>query len=443
MKLILTSYDFSQNQIRNVVLHNASPSPSNPVAGQIYYNTTNNLPYYYNNTAWTQFGSVTGITLSFGATTSSIFDVSGADSQSISTSGTFDISLNTQLANRVMAGPSTGSPAAPTFRALVAADIPSLSGVYLPLAGGTMAGVINMNGNTITNLGLPTNSADAASKSYVDSLLDGRKWKQAVTYATTANIASLSGEQTIDGGTTSTSRVLVKNQTNQTQNGIYVTGSGAWTRATDADVASELEGAAVSVLSGSTNANTQWFQTTFPVTLGSSNIIWALTNVGAYTADGQGIEVSANNFSLELDGTTLSKSGTGLKVADGGITSTQLAASVAGNGLSGGAGSALAVNAGTGITISSDNVNVTSYTPLSGWTVARILTGNFTVTSAGAFSQQVSVSPFGASDVLVQLRNSSDEVIEADIDTTISSGNITIAGVAPTSSYNIKYIITA
>ena len=63
--------------------------------------------------------------------------------------------------------------------------------------------------------------------------------------------------------------------------------------------------------------------------------------------------------------------------------------------------------------------------------------------SAGAFTQNVSISPYAASDVMVQLRDTNDAVILADIDTTVSAGNITISGIAPSSSYVIKYVIIA
>lgn len=106
------------------------------------------------------------------------------------------------------------------------------------------------------------------------SALAGLKWKEPVVIATTANI-TLSGEQTIDGVLTSTSRILVKSQSTQSENGIYITGAGAWTRATDADLAAELEGATVTVQQGTVNENTTWTQTTDGITLGSSNIIWA------------------------------------------------------------------------------------------------------------------------------------------------------------------------
>lgn len=91
-------------------------------------------------------GTVTSVALTV---PTSIFTVSGSP---ITTAGTLAITETTQNANLVWAGPATGSAATPTFRALVSADIPSLSGLYLPLAGGTMSGDINFNGHTATNI---------------------------------------------------------------------------------------------------------------------------------------------------------------------------------------------------------------------------------------------------------------------------------------------------
>ena len=86
--------------------------------------------------------------------------------------------------------------------------------------------------------------------------------KSPVKYATTANI-TLSGEQSIDGTATSTSRVLVKNQTTSSQNGIYVTATGAWARSTDMSTGSTIEGGTmVYVTDGTVNGDNLFGLTT-------------------------------------------------------------------------------------------------------------------------------------------------------------------------------------
>lgn len=87
-------------------------------------------------------GTVTSITYSLSGTSlQSIFDVNSAETATITTSGTFTMTLNTQTANTVFAGPVTGAAAIPTFRALVAADIPTLSSLYWTLDGNTVGSI--------------------------------------------------------------------------------------------------------------------------------------------------------------------------------------------------------------------------------------------------------------------------------------------------------------
>ena len=144
----------------------------------------------------------------------------------------------------------------------------------------------------------PTTSLQLATKQYVDAVAQGLNTKPAVLVATTANI-TLSGEQTIDGITTSLSRVLVKNQTLPANNGIYVSSATAWTRAVDASTWNQLISAYVFVEEGTTQADTGWVCTVDPGgTLGVTAVTWAqFSGAGSYTA-GTGLTLTGTQFSL-------------------------------------------------------------------------------------------------------------------------------------------------
>lgn len=94
------------------------------------------------------------------------------------------------------------------------------------------------------------------------------------------------------------------------------------------------------------------------LTVDSNKGLSVVAGVLGIVTDGQGLGFSAGNLVLSLDGGTLSKSGSGIKVAAAGITATELATSVAGNGLTGGAGTALAVVAADGISVGAGGVSV-------------------------------------------------------------------------------------
>lgn len=99
-------------------------------------------------------------------------------------------------------------------------------------------------------------------------------WKTNVRVATTADIV-LTGLQTIDGvAVTDGDRVLVKTQTNATQNGIYVASAGAWLRSTDANTAENLVAATVLVIAGTANSNTKWTCITSSIVLGTTNVVF-------------------------------------------------------------------------------------------------------------------------------------------------------------------------
>lgn len=149
--------------------------------------------------------------------------------------------------------------------------------------------------NSDTRLG-----SQRAIKAYVDTTAAGINWAVggAVGNATTANI-TLSGEQTLDGVLTSTSRILVKNQTAPAENGIYVTAAGAWARATDADAGAEFVRLGVFVNAGTTQAGTTWVctRTTAP-TVGVDAIAFVQNGASAVYTAGTGLGQTGNQFNV-------------------------------------------------------------------------------------------------------------------------------------------------
>lgn len=279
----------------------------------------------YNGTAWVNNITVNSVGLSL----PSIFSVSNSP---VTTTGTLTGTLVNQNANIVFAGPSTGSAAQPTFRSLVSDDIPNLAPskitnfdtqvrssrldqLAVPIAS------VSLNNNTITNLADPVNAQDAATKAYVDASRQGLDTKDSVRVATTGNVA-LTGATTtvIDGITLAVGdRVLVKDQTTGSENGIYVFATGAWSRAIDANTNTKVtSGLFVFVESGTVNSDSGWVLTTDgAITLGTTALSFTqfsgagqittgagLTKVGntidVGTASSSRIVVNADNIDLAL-----------------------------------------------------------------------------------------------------------------------------------------------
>ena len=144
----------------------------------------------------------------------------------------------------------------------------------------------------------------AADKTKLDSLSSGAGLdvKEIVELATTVADGNLvlTGEQTIDGQLTSASRILVKNQTNGIQNGIYITAAGAWSRATDLANGDSASGAIIAVDQGTLNLDTIWFCITDKPndTVGTDILTFALQAQGSPRMNGAGLLLSGNTLDI-------------------------------------------------------------------------------------------------------------------------------------------------
>ncbi len=245
-----------------------------------------------------------------------------------------------QNANKVLSGPTTGSDAAPTFRALVADDIPSLLHTKISdfdigvrtnrldqMAAPT--GSVSLNSQTITNLSDPVNTQDAATKGFVEATSQGLDVKDSVKAATTGNITistALNNGDTLDGVTLADNdRVLVKDQSTASQNGIYIVGSSP-ARADDLAAGSDAAGMFTFVEQGTVNADNGFVCTSNKgsAVTGTNNLTFAqFSGAGQITAS-DGLDKSGNTLSVDLK-------------ANGGlvIESTEIAVDLAASAITG------------------------------------------------------------------------------------------------------------
>ena len=176
------------------------------------------------------------------------------------------------------------------------------------------------------------------TKEYVDGYVTGLDIKESVRVATTSNIANLSspGFTAIDGVTLATNdRILVKDQTQAKQNGIYVwdSSSTAMTRADDFNSSVNVtSGAFTFVEEGSTYNNTGWAMTEDgTINVGSDNIAFTqFSGAGAFTA-GAGLTASGTEFAVDFDNTTIGIDSSSKLAVKGGAQYSVLVSSASGS----------------------------------------------------------------------------------------------------------------
>lgn len=167
-----------------------------------------------------------------------------------------------------------------------------------------------MTGDLLLSSATPPNNLSATPKQYVDNSVSnaiaGLQFKADVLAASTANVSIASAPSTLDGVTlASTNRILLKDQTNATENGIYVfNGAGnALTRSLDADSGVELANKTIPVNQGTANADAWWKILNDTITLGTTNILFSkVGSEGNYTPGSQ-ISIAGNTISVAQDST--------------------------------------------------------------------------------------------------------------------------------------------
>ena len=230
--------------------------------------------------------------------------------------GKFFDTDTTRTTNHVLAGAASGSAAAPTFRALVSDDIPSLAhtkisdfdtGVRVNTLNqmAVPTGSVSFNSQNITNLADPVNTQDAATKGFVEATSQGLNVKNSCVAATTANITistALNNGDTLDGVSLSTNdRVLVKDQSTASQNGIYVVGSSP-ARAADLATGSNAAGFFTFVEQGTVNADNGFVCTSDSgsAVVGTNNLTIAQFSGAGQIIAGNGLDKSGNTLSVDL-----------------------------------------------------------------------------------------------------------------------------------------------
>ena len=309
----LVPIDLTKNELQNAVIQNLVGSPSSPVAGQIYFDSTANVLYYYNGSGWINAGGMVAGALSarpsagagnvgtfYYATDNKLMYYSDGSTwtqtqqfgavSNLGSSGSNGTANEYSRADHVHRHSNTDHSAI------------NLSALTVPTAN------VSWGNYKITNLATPTADGDAANKGYVDNAVAGLAWKQSANLLATAEVplTGTTGSVVIDSHAALTSthngyRLLLLGQSPSSVNGIYTYTDNGTTytlaRSTDADVYSELIGASVFIMEGTVYGSTSWVQSNHYITSFSGQDWVQFSGTGTYTA-GAGLALDGTIFNV-------------------------------------------------------------------------------------------------------------------------------------------------
>lgn len=211
-------------------------------------------------------------------------------------------------------------------------------GTVIGREANTLIGEVTFDTFPITPSDAPDADYEVANKKYVDDRIDGFKPKAAVRAASTANVNisnELESGDSLDGVTLTTGdRILLKDQTDASENGIYIVpASGSAARSTDFDETTpvdEINGAWVAVQEGTENEGSIYIQYGTVTAVGTDDIDFTLKASISDLVAGDGIDISGSTVSSDVDDSTIGINGSSkLEIKDSSITNSKVAAGAA------------------------------------------------------------------------------------------------------------------